>query len=144
MVSTRSLCFPKKTLKEISTRDRKPLLLDKTTAIFIYLDLYLARLITSKQIIQPYVDQFFNSILLNQPGAQVPPPIKYLFDFLDQDAIQSLNNQLHNQHNTTLNNVSFCENIYADPLKFNFSKKILTKLFVSGKLIRSYFDFGLI
>ena len=81
-------------------------LLGKTTAIFIYLDLYLARLITSKQIIQPYVDQFFNSILLNQPGAQIPPPIKYLFDFLDQDAIQSLNNQLHNQHNTTLNNVS--------------------------------------
>ena len=73
----------------------------------LYLDLYLARLITSKQIIQPYVDQFFNSILLNQPGAQIPPPIKYLFDFLDQDAIQSLNNQLHNQHNTTLNNVSF-------------------------------------
>ena len=72
----------------------------------LFLDLYLARLITSKQIIQPYVDQFFNSILLNQPGAQIPPPIKYLFDFLDQDAIQSLNNQLHNQHNTTLNNVS--------------------------------------
>ena len=78
----------------------------------LFLDLYLARLITSKQIIQPYVDQFFNSILLNQPGAQIPPPIKYLFDFLDQDAIQSLNNQLHNQHNTTLNNVSFREKNY--------------------------------
>ena len=89
----------------------------------LFLDLYLARLITSKQIIQPYVDQFFNSILLNQPGAQIPPPIKYLFDFLDQDAIQSLNNQLHNQHNTTLNNVSFRRKmplggVVAKPLVF--------------------------
>ena len=54
-------------------------------------DLYLARLITSKQIIQPYVDKFFNSILLTEPDSSVPPPIKFLFDFLDKDAIQSLN-----------------------------------------------------
>ena len=64
------------------------------------LDLYLARLITSKQIIQPYVDKFFNSILLSEPDAAVPPPIKYLFDFLDKDAIQSLNK------NATLTTVS--------------------------------------
>ena len=110
--------------------------------------MYLARLITSKQIIQPYVDQFFNSILLNQPGAQVPPPIKYLFDFLDQDAIQSLNNQLHSQHNNALNNVSLYKKYPRRPsaliYPFLFSKKILTKLFVSGKLTRSYLDFGLI
>ena len=64
-------------------------------------DLYLARLITSKQIIQPYVDDFFNTLLLEKTGQPVPPPIKYLFDFLDQDALHSLNK------NQTLTTVKF-------------------------------------
>ena len=70
-------------------------------------DLYLARLITSKQIIQPYVDDFFNTLLLEKTGQPVPPPIKYLFDFLDQDALHSLNK---NQTLTTVKFRVFFEN----------------------------------
>ena len=60
---------------------------------FNCLDLYLARLITSKQILTPYVDQFFNTILLEQLVYAVPPPIKFLFDFLEKHAHESLNKQ---------------------------------------------------
>ena len=60
---------------------------------FNRLDLYLARLITSKQILTPYVDQFFNTILLEQLVYAVPPPIKFLFDFLEKHAHESLNKQ---------------------------------------------------
>jgi hypothetical protein len=49
-------------------------------------DLYLQRLITSKHILQPYVDMFFNYILIDEANTSVPPPIKYLFDFLDKSA----------------------------------------------------------
>ena len=59
----------------------------------IFLDLYLARLITSKQILAPYIDQFYNAILLEQMVYKVPPPIKFLFDFLEKQAQESLNKQ---------------------------------------------------
>ena len=74
-----------------SITNGKSALVETCINISACLDLYLARLITSKQIIQPYVDDFFNTILLEKNNANVPPPIKYLFDFLDQDALHSLN-----------------------------------------------------
>ncbi|KAK2832460.1 hypothetical protein Q7C36_015922 [Tachysurus vachellii] len=47
-------------------------------------EIYLTRLLSMKGTLQQFVDDFFRSVLCS--GAEVPPAIKYFFDFLDEQA----------------------------------------------------------
>eukprot|EP00731_Ephydatia_muelleri_P021672 Em0014g263a len=49
-------------------------------------EVFLTRLLATKRIIQPYVDDLFNAVFCIPRGKPLPKPIKYLFDFLDLQA----------------------------------------------------------
>ncbi|KAH9425398.1 hypothetical protein DERP_006006 [Dermatophagoides pteronyssinus] len=54
-------------------------------------EIYLTRLLTTKGIIQQYIDDFFNTIFT--VNEHLPIAIKWLFDFFDQEAMKnSINN----------------------------------------------------
>lgn len=53
-------------------------------------EIYLTRLLTTKGIIQPFVDDLLNTILtIEEDGTNLPLAIKYLFDFLDEQAAEN-------------------------------------------------------
>eukprot|EP00731_Ephydatia_muelleri_P021662 Em0014g253a len=49
-------------------------------------EVFLTRLLATKRILQPYVDELFQVLFTVPSGTAVPKPIKYLFDFLDVQA----------------------------------------------------------
>ncbi|XP_037098477.1 plexin-B2a isoform X1 [Syngnathus acus] len=49
-------------------------------------EIYLTRLLSVKGTLQQFVDDFFRSVLCS--SAAVPPPVKYFFDFLDEQALR--------------------------------------------------------
>jgi len=49
-------------------------------------EIFLTRLLSTKGTIQKFVDDFFGTILKVPPN--FPPPVKWLFDLLDEAALQ--------------------------------------------------------
>uniref|UniRef100_A0A8B9L9M9 Plexin b2b n=1 Tax=Astyanax mexicanus TaxID=7994 RepID=A0A8B9L9M9_ASTMX len=49
-------------------------------------EIYLTRLLSVKGTLQQFVDDFFRSVLCS--GTEVPPAVKYFFDFLDEQALK--------------------------------------------------------
>ncbi|XP_071817170.1 plexin-A4-like isoform X2 [Apostichopus japonicus] len=53
-------------------------------------EIYLTRLLTTKGIIHPFVEDMLTTILsIEEDGSNLPLPIKYLFDFLDEQATKN-------------------------------------------------------
>ncbi|XP_062860148.1 plexin-B2b [Trichomycterus rosablanca] len=52
-------------------------------------EIYLTRLLSVKGTLQQFVDDFFRSVLCS--GTEVPPAVKYFFDFLDEQALKHEN-----------------------------------------------------
>ncbi|XP_057312654.1 plexin-A4-like isoform X2 [Hydractinia symbiolongicarpus] len=67
-------------------------------------EVYLTRLLKTKETLQSFVDTLFDSIFgLHEGGRVIPPCVKYLFDFLDAEAID-LNILDWEVHHTWKNN----------------------------------------
>ena len=63
-------------------------------------EIFLTRLLSTKGTVQKFVDDFFGTIL-KVPGSKFPAPVKWLFDLLDDVALQ------HNLHNTEVSKTPF-------------------------------------